>query len=254
MQHKALWGLLILNLLATAGVGAYVYTSQAKAPAQDAAAAGIDGSIKTWVEANPQVIVESVQKLMSGQQEQNNAQSLEKVKANHDFLYNDARHPVLGNKDGDVTVVEFLDYNCGYCKKAYGPVMELIEKDPNVKVVLIEIPILAESSELAARWALAAHDQGQYGAFHKALMENHAPISEETLTSMAEAAGLNVAEIKAKADSEDVKKAVAENLAKSQEIGVNGTPGFIIGNEIIRGYIEYPEMKAAVDKARSHKE
>ena len=104
-----------------------------------------------------------------------------------------------------------------------------------------------------ARWALAAHDQGGYAAFHKALMENHSPINEETLSEMAKGAGLDVEAVKAKAATSEIQAAVKQNLEKSQEIGISGTPGFIIGDAIIRGYIEYGAMKEAVDKARADK-
>jgi protein-disulfide isomerase len=237
-QPKLLWGIVALNVLFTAFLGYTVLSGSA---------------FRIYIEDHPKEIMDSVQRHMETAQADANESANENLKANQDFLLNDPRHPFLGNPKGDVTIVEFLDYNCGYCKKAYPSLEQLIAEDKDVRVVLIELPILHETSALAARWALAAHDQGGYAAFHKSLMEHRGPITEEVLTTFATAANLDVAGIKAKADSPEVSNVLAENAKKSMELNIQGTPGFIIGENVIRGFVELPVLKEAVKAARDAK-
>ena len=249
MCKKVLAGLTIFNLLATAGL-AYVVLKPTVTETGSSTASMSDEQIKNYISANPKQIIDSVNAYMAGEQGRSDEQTLASVTANHDFLYAKDAHPALGNLDGDVTIVEFLDYNCGYCKKAQPVLMDLVAKDKNVRLVLIEIPILAESSATAAQWALAANQLGGYGIFHEKLMTHKGPINEEVLTGFAKDANLDPAKVKELANSQDITGQVAKNLAKAQEIGINGTPGFIIGDDIIRGYVDLPALQASVDKAR----
>lgn len=246
-SHKLLWAGVILSLVSS---GALWYKQLS--PAQSGGDS-TNAAIKKWIDENPADIMASVQKHMEGQQANAEAGAGEAVKANADFLYGEGRHPVMGNPSGDVTIVEFLDYNCGFCKKAHGPLQQLIAKDKNVKIVLVELPILHETSGLAARWALAADELGGYESFHGALMEHRGPINEEVLSGFATAAGLDPAKVKAAAEEKDKTDEINENLAKAQEMTISGTPGFIIGDQIIRGYVELPALEAAVASARGSK-
>lgn len=240
---KILWSLVIINLVATAGLGFMVLKPAEKSNASDE-------QMKNYISANAKHIIDSVNTYMAGEQGRGDEQTRAAIKANQDFLYAKGAHPIIGNENGDVTVVEFLDYNCGYCKKAQPIIKELVAKDKNIRVVFIEIPILAESSALAAQWALAADQMGKYEQFHDKLMEHKGPIDENVLTSFAKDVGLNAAKVKELANSQDITGQVGENLAKAREMGINGTPGFIIGDDIIRGYVELGALQASVDKAR----
>lgn len=248
-SNKILWTLVIVNLVATVGLGAYILTPRSGG-SSSAELSGGEGQISAYIKDNPKEIIDAVNAYMAGEQDRSNAASLESIKSNKDFLENGKIHPVLGNPKGDVTLVEFLDYNCGYCKKAYPVVMEAIQKDPKLRVVLIEIPILHETSALAAQWALAAHKLGGYEKFHQQLMENTVPISAELLATFAKTAGLDVDKMKEAATSGEIVEQVGQNLSKAQEMGINGTPGFIIGDNVIRGFVEYPGLKSAIDEAR----
>ncbi len=251
-SNKILWTLVIINLVATAGLG--VVTFQPSLLQESSAAINTsEEQISAYIKDNPKDIIDAVNAYMAGEQDRSEAKTVEALKSEKDFLYNADIHPVLGNPKGDVTIVEFLDYNCGYCKKAYPVMMDTLAKDSNVRLILIEIPILAETSATAAQWALAAHELGHYDAFHKQLMENTVPISEDLLATFAKNAGIDVDKIKTLAASGEIVAQVGENLAKAQAIGINGTPGFIIGDTVIRGYVEGPAIKAAIEQARKDK-
>lgn len=232
---RILWILVVINLLVTAFLGYFLWSGKA---------------VEKWVVANPLVIFDAVNNHLQGNTKEAEAKAADALKSNHAFLYEDDRHPVLGNRNGDVTIVEFLDYNCGYCKKAYEVLAQVIAEDANVKVVLIEIPILHESSGLAARWALAANRLGNYAEFHKSLMQHKGPITEEILTGFAQNAGLDAAKVKELAETPEIGAIVGENLQKANEMGISGTPGFIIGEQIIRGYVEAPVMKQVIAETR----
>lgn len=242
-NNKILWAVLVLNLLATGGLGYHVLGNK-----------GVnEEAMNQYISTHAQVILDSVNAHLQGTQAQTEEQAAAKIKDYKDFLYNDDRHPSLGSKDATFTVVEFLDYNCGYCKKAYETIAEILKSDKNVRFVLIEIPILHESSALAAKWALAAHDQKGYVEFHKQLMENKGPITEERLAEFAKKAGLDVAKIKEVAASDAIAALIDENLKVATEIGISGTPGFLVGDEIVRGYLPYEAMKATIEKHRAGK-
>lgn len=241
-QHNILCVVLALNVIATGGLAYHVLGNK-----------GVnEEAMNAYVKSHADVILESVNAHLEGQQAQSDEQASAKVKDYKDFLYKDDRHPSLGNKDATFTVVEFLDYNCGYCKKAYESITKVMENDKNVRFVLIEIPILHETSALAAKWALAAHNQKGYPEFHKQLMENKGPITEERLTEFAKKAGLDVAEVKKVAATDEIAKLIDENLKVATDIGISGTPGFLVGDEIVRGYLPYEAMKATIDKQRAN--
>ena len=249
MDKKVLWGLVVFNLLATAAIG-YVALKPMITTDSASSSASIEDQIKTYISAHPKDIIDSVNAYMAEGQSKSDEQTKAAIATNHDFLYAKDAHPVLGNADGDVTIVEFLDYNCGYCKKAQPVLQDLLNKDKNVRLVLIEIPILAESSATAAQWALAINQMGHYAKFHDALMQHKGPIDETVLSKFATDAGADPVKVKELANSQDITGQLAKNLAKAQEMGINGTPGFIIGEDVIRGYVELPAMQASVDKAR----
>ena len=128
--------------------------------------------VKEYLLNNPEVVVEAIQAFQNKEREKLEQAFKDQLKRSQDKLYNDEGSPVAGNPDGDVVMVEFFDYNCGYCKKALKDVQAALENDDNLKVVFKEYPILSDSSRMAARWALAADKQGKYFEFHQALMEH----------------------------------------------------------------------------------
>lgn len=202
---------------------------------------------------NPKLILDSVQKF---QEEEVAKQREGQQKGIDEFvktLDKDLAPYTAGNPKGDVTIVEFFDYNCGYCKKAFTEVNKLIEEDKNVHVIFFEMPILGPQSTAAAKWSAAAAKQGKYFDFHRAAMEFTGPKTDENLEDLAKKAGLDVAKAKKDKDDPSVDAMIEKNINKAQELGFTGTPGFIIGNNPVFGYMELAAMKSAVELERNKK-
>lgn len=154
-----------------------------------------------------------------------------------------------GNPKGDVTIVEFTDYNCGFCRASVPDVQRLLKSDGNIRLVYRELPILSQSSRDAALWALAAARQGKHKAFHDALFAG-GRADEANIAAAARKAGLDMAAARAFAAAPQANQEIERNLALMQQIGFNGTPTFIIGDQILEGALGYDALKRAVEKAR----
>ena len=159
---------------------------------------------------------------------------------------------VGGNPDGDITVVEFFDYNCGYCKRGLHDVVKLVETDPKVRVVFKELPILSKGSEEASRVALAAQRQGKYWELHKAMLGAKGQMNEAAALQIAEKLGLDMTKLKADMASPEVKAEVDKSEALAKKMGVNGTPHFLIGDRAIAGAPEdlYDQLAKNVGELR----
>ena len=154
-----------------------------------------------------------------------------------------------GNPKGDVTIVEFTDYNCGFCRASVPDVQRLLKSDGNIRLVYRELPILSQSSRDAALWALAAARQGKHKAFHDALFAG-GRADEANIAAAARKAGLDMAAARTFAAAPQANQEIERNLAFMQQIGFNGTPTFIIGDQILEGALGYDALKRAVEKAR----
>jgi protein-disulfide isomerase len=212
--------------------------------------AQVEKIVHDYIMNNPKVLLESVNGYQQKEMEDRMAKSSEDLKKNKDQLVNDSFSPVAGNPSGDVTIVEFFDYNCGYCKRAFAELQEVLNKDKNIRVVFKEFPILGPSSETAAKWALAASKQKKYFEFHKALMENKSPIDETLLEKLAQGAGMDVAQAKKDIDSPEVAQEIEKNRALASQLYISGTPAFVIGDDISRGAIPLAEMEKKISAAR----
>ncbi len=224
-------------------------------------AAGLTDEQKKEVEAiiekvlmeNPKLILDSVQKFQEEEQLKQREGQQKNIDEFVKTLDKDLAPYTAGNPKGDVTIVEFFDYNCGYCKKAFAEVSKLIEDDKNVHVIFFEMPILGPQSTAAAKWSAAAAKQDKYFDFHRAAMEFTGPKTEENLEELAKKAGLDVAKAKKDKESPEVTAMIEKNIAKAQELGFTGTPGFIIGNNPVFGYMELAAMKSAIEMERNRK-
>lgn len=227
-----------------------VLTSAIPAQAQNMTRQDVEHIVREFIINNPEVILDSVEAYGNAQQASRNEDRQKAVEEHLDWLEKNDTLPVAGNPNGDVTIVEFFDYNCGYCKRALSDVMTIIEEDKGVRLVFIEMPILGRTSELAARWAMAAREQDRYLEFHIALMKHNGPLTEGALQSIAENIGLDVEKMRADADSEAVSSMIAEKTSKASQIGITGTPAFVIGGQLYGGYIGLEAMRQAVAEAR----
>ena len=244
--------IILLGLVGAVGLGALVMgtkDSQAAKEISDEERAAIETIIKEYLMENPNVILESVQAAQAREQEQREQRAQDQIAKFEDY-FKDPSLPSLGRPSADVTIVEFFDYNCGYCKRALPDVEKIHAKDDNVRFVFMEMPILSQSSRAAAQWALAAHNQGKYFEYHAALMNHRGAKNENELTKMAEKIGLDIDRMKSDVASKELNDTLNKSIDVGRKIGISGTPAFIINNTLFPGYIGQGAMEKAIREAR----
>lgn len=207
-------------------------SAAAFSPAQKSA---IETIIKKYLLKNPEIML-AVQQALQDKSEKLEAERLKVViKQNANELFHRPNSAVAGNPKGDVTLVEFFDYNCGFCKRAFDNVAKLLEADKNMRIVFKEFPILSKGSEEAARVALAARAQGKYWQVHKALLSARGRANAKTALKIASKLGLDMEKLKRDMTSPEVEKEISDTRKLAQEMGINGTPHFVIGDKVIAG-------------------
>ena len=203
------------------------------------------------IRENPGIVFEAAQ-LFEQQQQALQAQAAAQVfDTEKATLENDPNAPVLGNPDGDVTVVEFFDYNCPYCRRAKPEMEALLAADPNVRVVYREWPILGDGSVFAARAALASRNQGKYEEFHWAMMQLKERAEEASILRTAEDIGLDVAQLRRDMNGPEIEEHIQTSMRLAQSLGFSGTPSFVIGDSLAPGLIQADQMIELVDQARA---
>ena len=204
----------------------------------------VDSQIEAYIRANPGLILEVVRKYSTERAEQERQQAVNLVKL-------DDGKTILGNPDGDITIYEFSDYNCGYCKRAFNDVQDLISSDGNIRVVIKEFPILSETSKQAAEISMAAAELGKFEEIHTALMTWQGRLDDSVFDQIIGDAGLNRDEINAIIAKGEIEEKLNSIRQAAQAIQVSGTPGFVIGNAIIPGAISSQEMAQIVADERA---
>jgi len=209
--------------------------------------------IDDYIMKNPEVLINALNSYQQKQAEAEQAKRREGLVTKKAEIYA-ATTPFGGNAKGDVTIVEFFDYNCGYCHKALEDVKRLIDSDKNVKVLLKDMPILGESSMEISRWALAAQKQGKYYEYHVALMTSQEQKTPETLEKIAKSVGLDTVKLRKDAtEDKSIQAQLDANIALAQSLGIGGTPAFIIGDDLVPGFMGYDNMVAAIKAVREKK-
>ena len=165
-------------------------------------------------------------------------------------IFDDPAAPVGGNPQGDVTIVEFFDYRCPYCKQVLPSLQELLKEDHKLRFVYKEMPVLGPQSVVAARAALAAQRQGKYEAFHSSMMATKGQIGEDTVYKVAGSVGLDVDRLKKDMAAPEIEQTLKANLALADALNIHGTPGFVIGDHIVPGAIDLDALKNMVADAR----
>ena len=221
----------------------------AAVPATDADA--FDRRVHDYLLRNPEVIIEAMQRLEARRRAADESEAQKALKAQADAVFRDPTSPVGGDPAGDVTMVEFFDYNCPYCRKVESVVLETEAGDPKLRIVYKEFPILGPNSVFAAKAALAAQRQGRYVAFHKALMQVHGPADEASTLRVAHEVGLDITRLKADMADAAIQSAIDRNLQLAQALRIEGTPGFIVGRQIIRGTTDMATLRKLIGQARS---
>ncbi|WP_421998021.1 DsbA family protein [Reyranella sp.] len=242
-------GLVLAGLLAAAGTRAPLAVAQdGPAPTGDKATLGRD--IRAYLMANPEVLVEAMQELERKQDSQRDAVAQKGVQENQAELYGDPESPVAGNPDGDVTIVEFSDYQCPYCKRAHQAMKSVVGADGKVKVIYKDLPILGEASRIAALAALASAKQGKHKAMHDALMEYSGKLDRAKILEIAASVGLDQARLEKDMEDPALKKLIDRNLALASALGVRGTPAFVVGKQFVPGAVDAATLKQLIADAR----
>jgi len=220
----------------------------------DAQRDAFGAQVRAYLLENPQVIMEAVQVLEARQAEEQAQSDVDLVSANADEIFNDGYSWVGGNPDGDVTIVEFFDYRCGFCRRAHPEVQALLEADGNIRYVAKELPILGENSVASARFALAVREVAGDEAYKEAgdaLIALNADMEEPVMRRLADTLGLDADAVIAAMDSEAVSDQLSQTRALAQTLQINGTPSFVMGDQMIRGYLPLEAMQEVIAEERS---
>ncbi len=229
---------------------AEISTDSGAAPVMDAAT--LDPMIESYLLANPSILEKMSVALTAERKILQDEASRQAVAAMHDQIFNGEGQIVVGNPDGDVTLVELFDYNCSYCRRALPDMAGLIADDPNLRVVFKEFPILSQASADAARIAIAAHRAGvDYWALHSALFSSRGQITADTVLAEAEALGLDPEALTADANSTAVSDLIKTSYDIAQALDINGTPSYIIGDEVISGAVGFDALKTRIANMRA---
>ena len=200
---------------------------------------------------NPGIVLEAIQMIEKREKTAKAFEVKQVLTSNRDALERDPNAPVFGNPEGDVTVVEFFDYNCPYCRRVKPHMEALLAADKNVRVVYRELPILGEGSVFAARAALASREQGKYDEFHWAMMELKGRVEESNVMQAAEKLGIDTAQLRRDMESPKINEHIETSMRLARSLGFNGTPSFVIGEALAPGLIEADQMIEMVNQARA---
>jgi protein-disulfide isomerase len=212
----------------------------------------IEAVIKDYLIRNPEVIKEALEELERRQSAAAAAKTKQVITARGQEIFRTKEDLVLGNPDGKISVVEFFDYNCGYCKRALPEVSKLIESDKDVRVVIKEFPILGPASVFAAKAALASRNQGKYVEFHDALTGIEGVKDEASVMAAAQAIGLDIPRLKADMETEAVADVIRRNYSLAEALSINGTPSFVIDETLEPGYVSFEVLAQHVSTVRQN--
>ena len=216
----------------------------AAADISDGDRAAFNKMIEEYIRANPEVVREALISLAEREERDRRQEAMA-------ILRDDAGDPVLGNPDGSFVVYEFSDYNCGYCKRVFEPLMELIGEDGDIRLVVKEFPILSQSSMLAAQAGIAAQAQGIFPEFHIAMMTSRGAITMDSILEAAKAAGADLGRLQADMNSPEVATILDRTRLAAQQLEISGTPGLVIGSQVIPGAISIEQMREIIAAERA---
>ncbi|MBX3456186.1 DsbA family protein [Ferrovibrio sp.] len=212
----------------------------------------LESLVRDILVKNPKILIEAMHALEEQQQQERLQAASAAIRQNAKALMDDGFSFVAGNPKGDVTLVEFFDYRCGYCKQMQPAVLDLLKQDGKLRVVLKELPVLGPESVLAARAAIAAIQQpgGKYMAYHNAMMAFRGKLDEAQILRMAKEAGLDTDKLKAEMASPRTSGIIQENLKLAETLGIEGTPAFVIGDNLVPGATSPDTLRMLIQKAR----
>ena len=212
----------------------------------------IEGVIESYLVEHPEVIERATTRLEAKRQEAEEAAQRDAILTSRMELYDDLGSHSTGNPNGDVTIVEFFDYRCGYCKRVFPTVLALLDQDPNLRLVLKEFPILGPESEYASRFAMAARklDPDKYVPLHNALMESRGGLNRATVFQIATEVGLIPEVVETGINAPDISATIRANYQLAERLGIGGTPAFVIGDQMVPGAISLERFAEIIDETR----
>ena len=245
MQKNKLWVSLSVAMLICFG------RLQAEDVSPAPSKTDIENIVREFILQHPEVLMESVQSYRERERVDAQRRSNAAIGANRSGLFDDSTSPVIGDAAAEIAIVQFFDYKCGYCRRVAPTVSKLLEEHKNVRVIFKELPILGPESHLASRAALAAAKQGAYAPFHQKLLGVDGPISPKTIEELADQLGLDLARLRRDMSSPEVAAILAQNQRLANTLGVESTPSFVIGNELISGAMDLSRFEELISKNSS---
>ncbi len=207
--------------------------------------------LREALRSDPSILRDALAGLEEAEQRDRTEARRAAIASNAEALFRDAADPVKGNPRGDVTLVEFFDARCGYCKQLHPTMEALLRRDPNVRVVMKDLPILGPNSVLAARALLAAQRQGRYGPLYDALLTLRAEPTEAVIRQQAERIGLDWSRLRRDMDDPALERRIQSNLRLAGALGIEGTPALVIGETLVPGAVDLPALERLVAEARA---
>jgi protein-disulfide isomerase len=239
LAHACLMAGMVLGMSASAGA------DETNLPVDQ-----VEKIVRDYLLREPEIVYQALQELQRREAEAKTARQRAAIAANQSQLLDASHTPVGGNPDGDVTLVEFFDYRCAYCRRVVSSVRDLLDKDPDLRMAFKDLPVLGPDSVRAARAALASRKQNGYVPFHFALMASD-DLSIEGIRATAAAVGLDPKRLEADMNSPEVNEAIDANYALANELGIEGTPAFVIGDQLIPGAVDKARLEQLIQEARS---
>ncbi|MBO6510469.1 MAG: thioredoxin domain-containing protein [Roseibium sp.] len=227
--------------------------SAASATAQDLDRGEIEKIVREYLLENPEIIAEALTELDRRERAAEEAARLQALNDSADILFNSTRQVVLGNPEGSITLVEFFDYNCGFCKRAYGDMVKLIDENPDLRVVLKEFPVLGQASVEAAQVAIAVNSVApeKYAEFHETLLMSRGQANQASALAAATAAGIDEADLTAALGTDEAGQTIEEVYTLANRLGLTGTPSYVIGNEVVMGAVGHDQLREKIEAAKN---
>ena len=206
--------------------------------------ATLNSIIEDFIRNNPEIVRDTLIALAAREEAERKQTGLAKVR-------DDQGDPVMGNANGTITLYEFSDYNCGYCKRVFEPIQQLVRDNPDVRLVIKEFPILSQSSLVAAKAAIAAEMQGKFGDYHIAMMTYRGQITDAVVMRIAAQAGVDIEQLKSDMESPKTMAIIQRTREAAAALEINGTPGLVVGDKVIPGAIGLDELVKLIAEERN---
>ena len=216
-------------------------------PAQKSA---VERLIESYIDQHPEIVKKALQKVEEREAAAAASEASEAIKAKSDELFHDAADLVEGNPAGDVTIVEFFDYRCPYCKRISPTLRQALAEDGHIRLVLKELPILGPASIVASRAAIAARKQGKYETLHRVLLDSKVTLDDKTILELAEKAGLDAKRLVEDMKDPAIEQQIRKNLALADSLKIDGTPALVVGGKVVPGAVDHDALAKLVRDAR----